>query len=199
MIRTLFATLLATALVAADPLAPGTAAPDFTLPDATGANVSLASFKGKTVVLEWVNYDCPFVKKHYASDNLPGMQAAWKAKGVVWLSICSSAAGKQGSFSGAELTARITAEKAVPSHYLIDAAGSVGRTYGAQTTPQIAVIDATGVIRYHGAIDSIRSADQADIAKATNLTNEALTAVLAGTTVATPRSAPYGCGVKYGK
>ncbi len=190
--------MLATALIAADPVAPGSPAPAFTLPDAGGAPVTLAGFAGKTVVLEWVNFDCPFVKKHYSgSGNMPKLQAEAKAKGVVWLSICSSAAGKQGNFAGDALTARLAAEKAAPSHYLIDADGAVGKAYGAVTTPQMVVIDGTGVVRYHGAIDSIRSTDAADVAKATNHVSAALAALAAGKPVEPAATKPYGCGVKY--
>lgn len=197
MTRMLALAFLATALVAADPLPPGSKAPDFTVKDATGASVALSSFAGKTVVLEWVNYDCPFVKKHYASGNMPKLQAEAKAKGVVWLSICSSAPGKQGHFAGEALTARLAAEKAAPHHYLIDADGAIGKAYGAATTPQMVVIDGTATVRYHGAIDSIRSTDPADIAKSVNYVSTALDEVLAGKPVTTAQSKSYGCSVKY--
>lgn len=182
---------------AGDPVAPGTKAPDFTLTDASGAQVALASFAGKTVVLEWVNYDCPFVKKHYGSGNMPALQAEAKSKGVVWLSICSSAKGKQGRFEGTDLTSRIASEKAVPTHYLIDGDGVVGKAYGATTTPQMVVIDAKGVVAYHGAIDSIKSTNQDDVAKAVPHLKQALAAVLAGTPVPVAQTKSYGCGVKY--
>ena len=182
---------------AAEPLPAGTAAPAFTLPDATGAQVPLASYAGKVVVLEWVNFDCPFVKKHYASGNLPTLQKEWTGKGVIWLSVCSSAPGKQGYFTGEALTARIASEKAAPTHYLIDADGAVGKTYGAATTPQLVVIDAGGVVRYHGAIDSIRSTRIDDVAKATSHIREALAAVTNGQAVTTSQTKPYGCSVKY--
>lgn len=198
MIRALALAALAFAAFAADPLPPGAKAPSFTLVSATGSTVSLSAYAGKTVVLEWVNYDCPFVKKHYqASGNLPKLQADATAAGVVWLSICSSAAGKQGHFAGAELTERMASEKAVPTAYLIDADGTVGKAYGAATTPQIVIIDKDGVIRYHGAIDSVRSTDAADIAKATNYVSAALADLAAGRLVATPQTKSYGCGVKY--
>lgn len=198
MMRMFIAALATTALLAAgEPVAPGTQAPAFTLASATGTQVSLASFAGKTVVLEWVNYDCPFVKKHYAPGNMPKLQAEAAKAGVVWLSICSSAPGKQGYFAGEDLTKRIAAEKAAPTHYLIDADGAVGKAYGATTTPQMVVIDATGVVRYHGAIDSIKSTDSADIAKATNYVSQALAELAAGKPVSVPVSKSYGCGVKY--
>jgi hypothetical protein len=197
MLRLALLALMATALAAADPVPPGAKAPAFTLTSAAGASVSLASFAGKTVVLEWVNYDCPFVKKHYSQGAMPALQAEAAAQGVVWLSICSSAAGKQGHFAGEALTARIAAEKAVPAHYLIDADGAVGKAYGATTTPQMVVIDGVGVVRYHGAIDSIRSTDAADVAKAENHVRAALADLAAGRAVATPQTKSYGCGVKY--
>jgi len=189
--------IISTTLLAADPIAPGSKAPDFTLKDAAGADVALSSFAGKTVVLEWINFDCPFVKKHYASGNMPKQQTDAKAKGVVCLTICSSAPGKQGHFAGEALNARIAAEKATPSHYLIDADGAVGKAYGATTTPQMVILDGTATVRYHGAIDSIRSTDAADIPKAVNHVATALDEILAGKPVTTAQSKSYGCGVKY--
>jgi Redoxin len=189
--------LVAVPMHAADPVAPGTAAPAFTLSSATGASVSLQDFTGKTVVIEWVNYDCPFVKKFYSGGAMPALQAKWTAQGVVWLSINSSAEGKQGHFTPAELTARIATEKAVPTHYLLDTAGTTGKAYGASTTPQMVVIDGTGVVRYHGAIDSKRSVDASDIAGATNYVDQALTELAAGKPVSTAQTKSYGCGVKY--
>lgn len=197
MTRLLALALLTTMLSAADPVPPGTAAPSFTLTAATGASVSLSSFAGKTVVLEWVNFDCPFVKKHYGSGNMPKLQSEWTGKGVVWLSINSSASGKQGHFAGEALTQRIASEKAVPTHYLVDGDGAVGKAYGAATTPQIVIIDGKGVVRYHGAIDSIRSADAEDIPKSINYAAQALSELAAGKPVSVPQSKSYGCGVKY--
>lgn len=197
MNRIALAALLATTLCAGEPLAAGATAPAFTLASAGGEQVALASFAGKTVVLEWVNYDCPFVRKHYAGGHMPAMQAEWTGKGVIWLSICSSAAGKQGHFAGDALRQRIATEKAVPTHYLIDADGAVGRAYGAATTPQMVVIDGSGTIRYHGAIDSIRSTEAADIPKAVNYVAQALAELAAGKPVSVPQSKSYGCSVKY--
>lgn len=198
MIRALCLAAIAMTAFAADPVPPGAKAPPFTLPSATGGTVSLSAHAGKTVVLEWVNYDCPFVKKHYqGSGNMPKLQAEATAAGVVWLSICSSAPGKQGHFAGADLTARIASEKAVPTAYLIDADGAVGKAYGAATTPQIVIVDKDGVVRYHGAIDSVRSTDPADIATATNYVSAALADLAAGRPVATAQTKSYGCGVKY--
>ncbi|MFM2090734.1 MAG: hypothetical protein RLZZ127_1223 [Planctomycetota bacterium] len=194
MIRTLACLVLAVALSAVEP---GTKAPAFTLASATGATVSLADFTGRTVVLEWVNYDCPFVKKHYGTGAMPALQAEVKAAGGAWLSICSSAPGKQGHLAGETLVARIAAEKAAPTAYLVDAAGTVGKAYGATNTPTMVVITGDGTVAYFGAIDSIRSEDPADVAKATNHVRAALADLAAGRAVAVPRTAPYGCSVKY--
>ncbi len=195
MIRCLALLLTACALWAIEPSA---SAPAFTLTSATGASVSLADHRGKVVVLEWVNYDCPFVKKHYgAAGNMPALQREWTGKGVVWLSICSSAAGKQGHFTGQALTSRIAAEGASPTAYLIDADGTVGRAYAARNTPYMVIIAADGTVAYAGAIDSIRSTKAEDVAKATNHVAVALGELMAGKPVTTAKTAAYGCSVKY--
>lgn len=172
-------------------------APEFTLTSVEGKKHSLSEFKGKTVVLEWVNYDCPFVKKFYGSDNMQKWQQAYTKKGVVWLSICSSAEGKEGHFPIEVAKERIKTSKAAPTAYLMDSDGSVGRLYGAKTTPHMFVINAEGTLVYAGAIDSKRSTDAADIAGATNYVAAALDAALAGKAVELKTSAPYGCSVKY--
>ena len=192
--RTFILGLLSSTMLLA--IEPGAAAPGFTLASATGASVSLSDFAGKTVVLEWVNYDCPFVKKHYSgSGNMPKLQAEWRAKGIIWLSVCSSTTGKQGHLSGQALLDRIAAEKAAPTAYLIDANGTVGKAYEAKSTPTMAIIKPDGTIAYFGAIDSKRSANPADIADATNYVNAALTSLLAGEAIAVPRTNAYGCGI----
>jgi peroxiredoxin len=188
---------LSVSAFAGDPVPPGAKAPVFTLTDAAGKPATLAEYAGKTVVLEWVNYDCPFVKKFYSAGDMPKLQQKWTATGVVWLSINSSASGKQGNFSGEELTARIAKEGAKPTRYLLDVDGTVGKAYGASTTPQMVVIDATGVVRYHGAIDSVRSTDASDIAGAVNHVDVALTEMAAGKPVSLGQTKSYGCGVKY--
>lgn len=172
-------------------------APNFTLMDADGNKHSLTDFKGKTVVLEWINFDCPFVKKHYNSGNMPGIQAAFADKGVVWLSICSSAPGKQGNYSGKALTDRLAAEKWNGTAYLVDADGTVGKLYEAKTTPHMFVIDKAGVLRYMGAIDDIPSANIEDIESASNLVAASLNSILAGKAVASKATKSYGCSVKY--
>ena len=176
---------------------PGAMAPDFTLMDASGKSHSLSSYKGKWVVLEWVNYDCPFVKKHYDSGNMPKLQKAALDKGAVWLSINSSAPGKQGHFEGAELGKRIADAKAVPAAYLLDADGKVGMEYKAKTTPTMFVINPEGKVVYAGAIDDKASTDREDVATAKNYVTAALDAGMAGKAVQTASTQSYGCGVKY--
>ncbi len=175
-------------------------APNFSLMGVDGKTYSLADFKGKNVVLEWVNFDCPFVKKHYHSGNMQQLQQQYGGKeDIVWLSICSSAPGMQGNFTGEELTERIKQEEWSGSAYLIDADGSVGRMYGAKTTPHMFVIDKEGVLRYAGAIDNIPSTRVEDVKEATNFVSAALDNIMANKAVATKSSTPYGCSVKYAK
>ncbi|HEY0968405.1 MAG TPA: thioredoxin family protein [Opitutaceae bacterium] len=175
----------------------GQAAPDFTLTDITGKQHSLSSYRGKTVVLEWVNPECPFVIKHYGSGNMPNTQKAATADGVVWLTINSGVPGAQGDFDPAKASAWLKQQGAAPTAYFRDQNSAVGRLYGAKTTPHMYVINAEGTLVYNGAIDSIRSANVADIAKAENYVNSALAAVKAGKPVAKATSEPYGCNVKY--
>lgn len=175
----------------------GKPAPDFTLTDISGQSHKLSDFRGRIVVLEWVNPECPFVRKHYESGNMPRLQHAAEAQGVVWLSINSGRPGAQGDFDPAAVAAWQQATGAHPSAYFRDQDGRVGRLYGAKTTPHMFVIRADGTLAYDGAIDSIRSASQADIARAENYVTSALKALAAGESVATPYSQPYGCSVKY--
>lgn len=176
----------------------GQAAPAFTLTDLDGKVHSLSDFKGKTVVLEWVNPECPFVLKHYTkSGNIPATQKAATSEGVVWLLINSAASGKQGDFAAADAKAWLSKEKSTATAYLRDPDGKVGKAYDAKTTPQMFIINAEGVLVYNGAIDSIRSADPADITKAENYVATALAALKAGAPVAKATTQPYGCSVKY--
>jgi AhpC/TSA family len=176
----------------------GKPAPNFTVTDATGKARTLSEFKGKTVVLEWNNPECPFVKKHYnASTNMQAQQKAATAEGVVWLSINSGAAGKQGHMDGKTATAKMAELKATQTAYLLDTDGKTGQAYAAKTTPHMYVIDGTGVLRYAGAIDSNPSANAADIPAATQYVTAALADLKAGKAVATPVTKPYGCSVKY--
>jgi peroxiredoxin len=176
---------------------PGSLAPEFTLSDSKGNKHSLSSFKGKWVVLEWVNYDCPFVKKHYGSGNMQKLQKVAQDKGVVWLSINSSAPGKQGNFEGTELAKRITDSKAMPTAYLLDSDGLVGKEYKAKTTPSMFVINPEGRVVYAGAIDDRPSVDPEDIAGSKNYVQAALDAGMAGKAIETASTQSYGCGVKY--
>lgn len=172
-------------------------APDFALKDINGKEHKLSDFRGKYVVLEWVNYDCPFVKKHYSSGNMQKLQSTYVKKDVVWLSICSSAPGKQGHFPIADLKKRMETERAVPTAYLLDESGSAGKLYNAKTTPHMFVVDPKGILRYAGAIDDTPSTKSSDIAASTNYVSSSLDALMAGKSVATKSSTPYGCSVKY--
>ena len=176
---------------------PGSPAPDFTLPDAGGKSHSLSEYRGKWVVLEWVNYDCPFVKKHYGSGNMQKQQQVARDKGAVWLSINSSAPGKQGHFEGVDLTKRILESKSASDAYLVDTDGKVGKAYKAKTTPHMFVINPEGKVVYAGAIDDRPSTDVADVTGAKNYVQAALDAGIAGKPVETASTASYGCGVKY--
>ncbi len=182
---------------AADPASVGAQAPAFTLADAGGTTHSLADFKGKFVVLEWVNFGCPFVRKHYDSGNMQGLQKTYRDRGVVWLSICSSAPGKQGYFEGKELTERIAAEKSRATAYLVDKDGTVGQAYGAKTTPHMFVINPEGTLIYEGGIDDKASTNREDLKTAVNYVREALDAAMSGKPVQVKTSRPYGCSVKY--
>lgn len=178
-------------------LTTGQKAPDFTLPDTRGLKRKLSSYRGKFVVLEWVNFGCPFVRKHYDSGNMQSLQRMWTGKGVVWLSVNSSAPGKQGHFTPEEAEKIVEQNKAAPSAYLIDSNGDVGITYGARTTPHIFVIAPDGTLIYQGAIDSIASTDAADIKKSQNYLSDCLRQAMNGQPVATGTTKPYGCSVKY--
>lgn len=177
----------------------GAPAPDFEAVDAiSGETFSLKQLAGKIVVLEWVNYECPFVKKHYSGSNMQNLQARAKKDGVVWVSINSGAKGKQGHFdSDAQAVAAIKAHGAVPAHYVRDEEGKIGRLYGAKATPHMFVIDARGQLAYQGAIDSKPSVDIGDIPTSTNYVSAALDALLAGKPIAINQTRSYGCVVKY--
>ena len=190
--------LFAAAAIANAEVTIGQPAPDFTLTNCEGKKVSLSDYKGKVVVLEWVNHGCPFVVKHYGSGNMQKLQADATAKGVVWLSICSSAPGKQGHATGPDAMKKCTETQSAATAYLLDETGEVGKTYGAKVTPDMYVIDANGVLVYHGAIDDKKSTNPGDIAGAKNYVTAALDEVLAGKPVSTPKTDPYGCSVKYG-
>jgi peroxiredoxin len=175
----------------------GEIAPDFSLTDMEGKKHTLVGEQGKFVVLEWVNPDCPFVKKHYDSGNMQGLQKEFTAKGVVWFSIASSAPGKQGHYAASEWKQLTTDKGAAPTAVLLDPKGLVGKDYGAQATPHMYVIDPKGVLIYQGAIDSIPSTDPGDIKEATNYVRQALNEAMNGEPVSTPATKAYGCSVKY--
>lgn len=173
-------------------------APGFTALSASGQQVRLSDFKGKTVVLEWTNHDCPFVVKHYESGNIPKLQKEAAAKGLVWLQVISSAPGEQGHVDGATAAKVNGYRNATPAGTILDADGKVGKLYGAQTTPHIFIIDAQGTLVYKGGIDSIASSRQQDIEKAEPYVANAIKAISSGQKIAQAVTRPYGCSVKYG-
>jgi peroxiredoxin len=175
----------------------GKAAPNFTLVDSNGAKHSLSDYKGKIVVLEWFNPDCPFVKKHYAPGNMQKLQKQVVDGGGVWFSINSSAAGKQGHLSGDVAKDAVTKYQLASTALLLDHDGVAGKAYGAKTTPHMFVIDSAGTLAYAGALDDTPSTDSADIATAKNHVRDAVEALKAGKAVEPAVTDPYGCGVKY--
>lgn len=198
--RTLIAT--AAALLAASGAAQAAAtvgqpAPDFTLKDTSGKTVRLSDFKGQHVVLEWTNPGCPFVRKHYDSGNLPATQRDAAGKGVVWLSVNSTERASSDYLEPARLTAWLAECKGGATAVLMDEEGTVGRSYGARTTPHLYIVNPQGVLIYAGGIDSIPSARPADIEKATNYVTAGLAEALAGMPVSAATTAPYGCSIKY--
>jgi len=172
-------------------------APNFKLVDSNGKEHSLSDFKDKIIVLEWINYDCPFVKKHYDSKNMQSLQEKYTKEGIIWLTICSSVESKQGNFSNDEINSRSKKHGAKFTVYLVDSDGKVGKTYGAKTTPHMYIIDKTGKLVYAGGIDDKASTDISDIKSAKNFVVSALDELLAGKHVSMQSSKPYGCSVKY--
>jgi hypothetical protein len=186
------------ALPARADVAIGAPAPDFTLTDIDGHAHRLSDYRGRTVVLEWNNPDCPIVHKHYESGNIPGIQKTATSSGVVWLLINSGAPGKEGAdYTSDQIKAWLKRYGSVPTAYLRDPDGTVGHLYRAKTTPHLFIITADGRLAYDGAIDSIASTDPSDIPLAENYVKEALSEIAAGQPVAKPTSRPYGCTVKY--
>jgi peroxiredoxin len=176
---------------------PGKPAPEFTATDSTGKSHKLSDYKGKTVVLEWTNDGCPYVRKHYGSGNMQALQKEAGNNGVVWLTVVSSAKGEQGYVDGAGANKLTTDRKAIPAAVLLDPEGKVGRAYGAKTTPHMYVIDKDGRLVYNGAIDDKPTSNPADIKGARNYVQAALTAVAEGKPVAVATTRAYGCTVKY--
>ena len=175
----------------------GKPAPNFKLADANGKAVTLSDFRGKTVVLEWNNPGCPFVKKHYSSGNMQKAQAAAAKDGVVWLTINSGAPGKQGHMNGAEAKAFVAESGARPAAYLLDPNGVVGKAYEAKTTPHMYVVNKAGTLVYAGGIDDKPTPNPADVNGARNHVLAALSELKAGKAVSVATSRPYGCSVKY--
>ncbi len=175
------------------------AAPLFTGKTADGGTLALESLRGKTVVLEWTNHQCPYVKKHYdQSSNIPQLQKAATKEDVVWLQLISSAPGKQGHVDGKTALDLNQQRGAAPSNVVLDENGEIGKLYEAQTTPHIYIIDKAGTLVYKGGIDSVKSNKAEDIAKATPYVKEALSAIAAGQKVPNANTQPYGCSIKYG-
>jgi peroxiredoxin len=200
MIRTLliaFAVLLSSCGVTLAEVQVGKEAPDFALTDTNGKSHHLSDYKGKYVVLEWYQPDCPFVRKHYNSGNMQSLQKEYVSKGVVWLSIDSSAAGQEGNYPPDQLNQIATKTGSARTALLLDPEGKVGHLYGAKTTPDMYIINPQGTLVYQGAIDDKPSADLGDVKAAKNYVKTALNAVMAGQTVVTTSTRPYGCSVKY--
>lgn len=194
----LIAALLATAAGAAMAVATvGQPAPAFTVRDTSGKPVSLADFKGRTVVLEWVNPGCPYVQKHYSGANMQGTQKDAAAEGVVWLSVNSTAPDHGDYKPPAAMAQWMQQQKASTTATLMDSDGKAGRAYGARTTPHLYIVDGSGTLVYAGAIDNKPSANPADVAGATNHVKVALAELQAGKAVSQPTTRPYGCSVKY--
>ena len=187
----------ACAFVSAHAAEIGKPAPAFTVKDAKGATVSLEAQKGKVVVLEWVNFDCPFVKKHYDSKNMQKLQATYTGKDVVWVTVSSSASGKEGYLEPSKLGEAADAKGSKASHVIADGDGKIGKAYAAKTTPHMFIINKEGTLVYDGAIDSKATTEPADVDSADKLFANALDATLAGKTVVNAKNQPYGCGVKY--
>ncbi|TNE66923.1 MAG: redoxin domain-containing protein [Alphaproteobacteria bacterium] len=198
-IRTCFAAALALTSVAGNAApVPGQPAPAFTGTTSKGESISLSDFKGKRVVIEWTNHECPYVRKHYESGNMQRLQRALTEEGAVWISVISSAPGTQGFVSPAEAD-NLTASRGVyADHVVLDPEGAIGRAYEARTTPHMFLIDTDGTLRYMGAIDDKPSANKASLDGATNYVANAWAAVRDGQTVEPASTRPYGCSVKYG-
>jgi peroxiredoxin len=188
---------IATILFAAEAPPIGSAAPTFSLPDAQGKTHSLADYKGKYVVLEWFNPECPFVKKHYGSDNMQNLQKQYTDKGVVWLTIDSNAPGTEGNITAEQAQKIMTSWKTHQTALLLDPEGKVGREYGSKNTPNMVIINPDGNVIYEGAIDSKATPNPADIPTSTNYVKAALDESLAGKAISHPSTRPYGCSVKY--
>jgi peroxiredoxin len=196
-ILTILTSLVAGAVFALDAPPVGSAAPDFSLTDAKGKTHSLSQYKGKYVVLEWFNPECPFVKKHYGSGNMQKLQEEYTGKGITWLTIDSNAPGSEGNLTADAASKVMTGWKTRQTALLLDPEGKAGRAYGAKNTPNMVVINPEGKIVYEGAIDSKATPNPADIPSSTNYVKVALDESLAGKPITTSTTKPYGCSVKY--
>ncbi|HYD86920.1 MAG TPA: thioredoxin family protein [Vitreimonas sp.] len=183
---------------AASAVETGAAAPAFSVRDANGATRTLSEFSGRTVVLEWTNSGCPYVRKHYDSGNMQTLQREATAGGVVWLQVISSAPGEQGHLDGPGALARVRTDNAAPTATLLDPTGAMGRAYGATNTPQMFIIGGDGRVLYQGAIDDRPSARPQSLEGANNYVRAALRDIAAGRRVQVAETTPYGCTVKYG-
>jgi peroxiredoxin len=175
----------------------GEKAPDFTATDSNGMEHTLSQYAGKYVVLEWHNNGCPYVRKQYNSGNMQRLQKEWTARGVVWLTVISSAPGKQGYVTAEEENAYLKRMNAAPTAVLLDPTGKLGHLYDAKTSPHMFIIDPSGTLIYNGAIDDQPTPDPASVAGATNYVSQALGEAMAGKSVSVATSRPYGCSVKY--
>jgi len=175
----------------------GDRAPDFTATDSNGKVHKLSDYAGKFVVLEWHNRGCPYTAKHYTSGNMERLQKEWTARGVIWLTVISSAPGKQGYVTAADENSYVKEMNAAPTAVLMDPTGALGHLYDAKTTPQMFIIDPRGMLIYNGAIDDRPTTDAGDISGAKNYVAAALDAALAGKPIAVATTRPYGCSVKY--
>ncbi len=193
------ATLAVFSLPSAWALKPGEQAPDFKGTDSNGRTETLSQYRGRFVVLEWANKGCPYEQKHYNSGNMEKLQRQWTGKGVVWLSVLSSAPGQQGNVTSTEENAYLSQTHAAPTAAILDPSGQIGRLYEAKTTPHMFVIDPQGKVVYEGAIDDAPSTDPSTVNAAHNYVSAALTESIAGKPVTTAVTRPYGCSVKYGQ
>ena len=199
LLVTLLACLASTAALAADSPSVGSAAPDISLTDSKGKTHTLSQYKGKYVVLEWFNPECPFVKKHYGGGNMQKLQEEFTGKGVVWLTIDSSAPGLEGHLTAEQAEKKIGEWKTKQTALLLDPDGKAGQAYGAKNTPQMFVINPEGKVVYEGAIDSKATPNAADIPNSTNYVKAALDESMSGKSVSNASTKPYGCSVKYKK
>jgi peroxiredoxin len=192
-----FVLVLALAVSIARAARIGESAPNFTATDTNGQTHKLSDYAGKFVVLEWHNRGCPYTQKHYNSGNMERLQREWTGRGVIWLTVISSAPGKQGYVTAEEENAYVKQVSAAPTAVLLDPTGALGHLYDAKTTPHMFIINPQGTLIYNGAIDDRPTSDLSDITGAKNYVSVALEEAMSGKSVSTPTTRPYGCSVKY--